>query len=263
VAAIAATSEPAPGSVRPKQPSFAPVACGTSQRCFCSSEPCFCSDREFRPTWTEMRVRKAASPRSISSQISASVTKSSPAPAYSSAIGAPSRPSSAIPLDDAHVEPMGDVVRVRHGDDPGVDELAHRLLDRALLVRQVEVDAGGSDGAHAGGRLPRVDYDLADRVYRTSLHVGVAPSGLRGRGTTSLASVASASQASPAPAGTSIRESTTAGRAQSQPRPGTRGRRRPRGAWDGRDGRGHRRPRIAGRQDPCIGGMAVPFRRSG
>src|SRR5215217_5522 len=44
-----------------------------------------------------MRVRNAASPRSISSQVRASETKSRPAPPYSSGITIPSSPSSAIP----------------------------------------------------------------------------------------------------------------------------------------------------------------------
>ncbi len=44
-----------------------------------------------------MSVRKAASPRSISSQASASATKSRPAPPYSSGITMPSSPSSAMP----------------------------------------------------------------------------------------------------------------------------------------------------------------------
>src|SRR5881392_502027 len=94
---IAATSDPAAGSVRPKQASFSPRACGTSQRCFCSSDAYLSSDSEFRPTWTEMSVLNAASPRSISSQASASATKSRPAPPYSSGTTMPSRPSSAMP----------------------------------------------------------------------------------------------------------------------------------------------------------------------
>src|SRR5918996_4527095 len=44
-----------------------------------------------------MSVRKAASPRSISSQASASETKSIPAPPYSSGTTIPRRPSSAMP----------------------------------------------------------------------------------------------------------------------------------------------------------------------
>src|SRR5947207_1362594 len=44
-----------------------------------------------------MSVRKAASPRSISSQARASETKSSPAPPYSSGIVIPRMPSSAMP----------------------------------------------------------------------------------------------------------------------------------------------------------------------
>ena len=71
---IDATSEPASGSVRPKHASFSPFACGVSQRCFCSSVPYLRSESELSPTWTEISVRKAASPRSISSQASASAT---------------------------------------------------------------------------------------------------------------------------------------------------------------------------------------------
>ena len=74
VVSIAATSEPAAGSVRPKQPSFSPLAIGTRYRCFCSSDPNLYSDSEFSPTCTEISVRKADSPRSISSQMSASET---------------------------------------------------------------------------------------------------------------------------------------------------------------------------------------------
>src|SRR5436309_8935697 len=94
---IAATSEPAAGSVSPKQASFSPRACGTSQRCFCSSVAKRRRASELRPTWTEISVLNAASPRSISSQASASAPKSRPAPPYSSGITMPSRPSSAIP----------------------------------------------------------------------------------------------------------------------------------------------------------------------
>src|SRR5918912_220601 len=92
-----ATSEPAPGSVSPKQASFSPFACGTRYRSFCSSLAYRSSERELSPTWTEISVRNAASPRSISSQASASATKSRPAPPYSSGITIPSRPSSAMP----------------------------------------------------------------------------------------------------------------------------------------------------------------------
>ena len=41
-------------------------------------------------------------------------------------------------LDDAHVEVVVDVVLLRHRQDASVDELTHGLLDRALLVVQVE-----------------------------------------------------------------------------------------------------------------------------
>ena len=71
---MAATSEPAPGSVSPKQASFSPFACGTRYFCFCSSVPYLSSESELSPTCTEISVRKAASPRSISSHESASET---------------------------------------------------------------------------------------------------------------------------------------------------------------------------------------------
>ncbi len=41
------------------------------------------------------------------------------------------------PLDDPHVEVVVDVVLLRDRQHPPVDELAHRLLDRALLVSQL------------------------------------------------------------------------------------------------------------------------------
>ena len=74
VVSIPETSDPAAGSVRPKQPSFSPLAIGSRYVVFCSSEPNRRSDSEFRPTCTEINVRNADSPRSISSQISASHT---------------------------------------------------------------------------------------------------------------------------------------------------------------------------------------------
>ena len=48
------------------------------------------------------------------------------------------------PLDDAHVEVMVDVVLLGHRQHPPVDELAHRLGDRALLIGQLEVHARSS-----------------------------------------------------------------------------------------------------------------------
>ena len=86
-----------------------------------------------RPTCTEMSVRKAASPRSISSQTSASETKSSPAPPYSSGIVIPRRPELGHALDDAHVEVVVDVVLDRVRKDALVHELANGRLHLALL----------------------------------------------------------------------------------------------------------------------------------
>ena len=44
-------SDPAPCSVRPKEPSFSPVASGVSQRCFWSSEPNVTRGREPIVRW--------------------------------------------------------------------------------------------------------------------------------------------------------------------------------------------------------------------
>ncbi len=67
----APASVPTPGSVRPKVASFSPFACGTSQRCRCSSVPHCRSVRLLRPTWTLWITRNAVSARSSSSHSSA------------------------------------------------------------------------------------------------------------------------------------------------------------------------------------------------
>src|SRR5262249_27601829 len=67
-------------------------------------------------------------------------------------------------LDDAHVEVMVDVVFLRNGQDPAVDELTHRLLDGELLVGAVEIQkgtpwervCGNPSGSYAEGCWRRV-----------------------------------------------------------------------------------------------------------
>ena len=59
-------------------------------------------------------------------------------------------------LDDAHVEVVVDVVLLRHRQDASVDELTHGLLDRALLVVQVEVHGpprAAPFGGHPNGTV--------------------------------------------------------------------------------------------------------------
>ena len=102
------------------------------------------------PTCTEISVRNADSPRSISSQISASHTKSRPAPPYSVGNRRAQQAQLGHALDDAHVEVVVDVVLLCDRQNPAVDELAHRLLDRALLVGQIEVHSSGSSGPRRG-----------------------------------------------------------------------------------------------------------------
>ena len=61
-------SEPASGSVSPKQPIFSPACIGGSQRCFCSSEPHFQIAYIESDPCTETRLRMPASPASSSWQ---------------------------------------------------------------------------------------------------------------------------------------------------------------------------------------------------
>ncbi len=63
-------SEPASGSVRPKQPMASPVCIAGSQRSFCSSEPNFQIGNIASDPWTETALRTPASPASSSMQVS-------------------------------------------------------------------------------------------------------------------------------------------------------------------------------------------------
>jgi hypothetical protein len=65
-----AGSEPAVGSVRPKQPIASPRAMGGSHCCFCSSEPNMWIADMAREPWTETKVLRPESPASISMQAS-------------------------------------------------------------------------------------------------------------------------------------------------------------------------------------------------
>ena len=65
-----AGSEPASGSVRPKQPIASPVAIRGSQVSFCSSEPCFQMANIASDPWTETSDRTPASAASSSRQAS-------------------------------------------------------------------------------------------------------------------------------------------------------------------------------------------------
>ena len=62
-------SEPASGSVSPKQPIASPACIGGSQRSFCSSEPNFQIGYIASEPWTETALRTPASPASSSMQV--------------------------------------------------------------------------------------------------------------------------------------------------------------------------------------------------
>jgi hypothetical protein len=63
-------SEPASGSVRPKQPTYVPSCSPGSHRCFCSSEPHFQIENIESEPWTETSERTPESPASSSMHVS-------------------------------------------------------------------------------------------------------------------------------------------------------------------------------------------------
>ena len=101
--------------------------------------PYLSSESELRPTCTEISVRNADSPRSISSQTSASDDEVHPRAAVLLRDHDAEQAELGHALDDAHVEEVVDVVLDRVREDALVDEAANRLLNVALLVGQVEV----------------------------------------------------------------------------------------------------------------------------
>lgn len=66
VVVMEAGSEPAPGSVRPKQPTASPVVMRGSHCAFCSSEPCLWIAPIASEPCTETKVRRPESPASSS-----------------------------------------------------------------------------------------------------------------------------------------------------------------------------------------------------
>jgi hypothetical protein len=71
-------SEPASGSVRPKQPITSPVCIGGNQRCFCSSEPQRQIANIASDPWTETKLRTPESPASSSMHVSPYMTELAP-----------------------------------------------------------------------------------------------------------------------------------------------------------------------------------------
>ena len=66
---MAATSDPAPGSVSPKQASFSPRASGGRKARFCSSVPHWKMGRAWRPRWTAIVSRTEESAYSNPSEM--------------------------------------------------------------------------------------------------------------------------------------------------------------------------------------------------
>ena len=96
VVRVAPASEPAPGSVKPKAASRRPDARSGSQRSRCSSVPYIRIGIVPSEMCAPTVIATDESTRVSSSTASAYETVSAPAPPYSSGIGIPMRPSSAI-----------------------------------------------------------------------------------------------------------------------------------------------------------------------
>ena len=79
VVSIAAGSDPADGSVRPKQPIASPRAIRGSHSVFCSSEPNFAIADIASEPWTDTNVRIPESPASSSCTASPYSTAERPA----------------------------------------------------------------------------------------------------------------------------------------------------------------------------------------
>ena len=92
----AATSLPAPGSVRAKQASFSPLATGTTKRCLCSSLPNRYKGKPASPALTMRIMPTAAETRHSSSAIITSSILPPPPPPYLSGKPVPASPSSII-----------------------------------------------------------------------------------------------------------------------------------------------------------------------
>ena len=104
-----------------------------------------------------MSVRNAASPRSISSQASASATKSRPAPPYSSGTTIPRIPSSAMPSISSRSSLWSMSFCDRDREDALVHEWPDGVLDQPLLVAELEVHARSLPSGSIGERGQAVD----------------------------------------------------------------------------------------------------------
>ena len=77
-------SEPASGSVSPKQPIASPLCIAGSHRCFCSSEPQRQIEYIASEPWTETALRTPESPASSSRHVSPYATALAPGRPYPS-----------------------------------------------------------------------------------------------------------------------------------------------------------------------------------
>ena len=164
---IAATSDPAPGSVSPKHASFSPFACGVSQRCFCSSlavveqrervEPDV--HRDQRPERGLAALDLLAGQR-LGDEVEAGT-------AVLLRDHDAEDPELGHALDQVQVELVLDVVLDRDRQHALVDEGADGVLDQALLVGELEVHGGQgylrtAQSTNAG--RPSIDSVLCSRT---------------------------------------------------------------------------------------------------
>ena len=142
VVSIAATSDPAAGSVRPKQPELLALR----HRRQVALLLLLGAELEQRQrVQADVHRDQRAECRLAALDLLADQRLGDVVEPGAAVLGRDHRPQQAQlghPLDDAHVEVVVDVVLLRDRQDATIDELAHGLLDRALLVGQIEIHRG-------------------------------------------------------------------------------------------------------------------------
>ena len=140
-----ATSEPASGSVMPRQRIFSPLIAGTSHSCFCSSVPNSEDRRHGHVGLDRDAHRQAAGVRvAISSPRTSARSSRRPAPPYSSGLSRPRKPSSPM----RGKTESGKVVS-SHSSACGASSLrtkrADRLPELLVLIGEDEVLAARAE----------------------------------------------------------------------------------------------------------------------
>ena len=142
-----AGSDPASGSVRPKQPMAVPAAMAGSQRAFCSSEPkAWIGYMQSEPC-TEAKLRSPESPRSSSCIAGAGGQVGEPGAAEAPQAH-PEEPERGHLGNELDRERAGAEVVADPGQEALVDEAGHRLPRQTRLLGQAGLEV---EQVHRGG----------------------------------------------------------------------------------------------------------------